>query len=278
MLDDFLIRAGLAGIGVALAAGPLGCFVVWRRIAYFGDATAHAAILGIALSLTFSFSTVAGVLAVSVAMAIAVSTLSGRGIAMDTLLGVASHGGLAIGVVAVSLASPRAVDIEAYLFGDLLAVSRSDLVIIWGGAALVLGLLLWRWAALLITTLSHELARGAGISPKREQLILMIALALVVAVSIKVVGALLITAMLIIPAAAARPFSRTPERMAAGAALLGVCAVIAGLAVSWQWDTPTGPTIVMLATLWFVLSYAAAAVLPAKVGWAADRRRPKAAR
>ena len=266
MLDDFLIRAGLAGVGVALAAGPLGCFVVWRRIAYFGDATAHAAILGVALSLAFSLSTMAGVLVVAVAMAIAVSTLSDRGIAMDTLLGVASYGGLAVGLVAVSLVSPRAVDIEAYLFGELLAVTRTDLAIIWGGAALVLGLLFWRWSALLTATLSPELARGAGIAPKREELVLMVALAIVVAVSIKVVGALLITAMLIIPAAAIRPFSRTPEQMAAGAALLGVGSVVTGLTASWYWDTPTGPTIVTLATLFFVLSSAAATVLSNKAG------------
>ena len=261
MLDDFLIRAALAGIGVALAAGPLGCFVVWRRIAYFGDATAHAAILGVALSLAFSLSTMVGVLVVSLAVAIAVSSVSGRGIATDTLLGVASHGGLAIGLVAVSLASPRAIDIEAYLFGELLAVTRTDLAIIWGGAALVLGLLFWRWSALLTATLSPELARGAGIAPQREQLALMAALAVVVAVSIKVVGAMLITAMLVIPAATARPFSHTPERMAVGGTLLGVGSVLAGLAASWEWDTPTGPTIVTIATLFFVLSWTAAALV-----------------
>lgn len=254
MLDDFLTRACLAGIGVALAAGPLGCFVVWRRIAYFGDATAHAAILGVALSLAFSMSIVIGVLVAAVAMAVAVSTLSGRGLAMDTLLGVASHGSLAVGLVAVAVAAPRAIDVEAYLFGEILAVTRGDLAVIWGGAALVLGLIVWRWPALLTATLSPELARGGGIDPKREQLVLTIAIAVLVAVSIKVVGALLITAMLIIPAATARPVSSTPERMAAAAALIAVASVFAGLAASWRWDTPTGPTIVTLAVVFFAVS------------------------
>lgn len=254
MLDDFLTRACLAGIGVALAAGPLGCFVVWRRIAYFGDATAHAAILGVAISLAFSMSTVIGVLVAAVAMAVAVSTLSGRGLAMDTLLGVASHGSLAVGLVAVAVASPRAIDVEAYLFGEILAVTRGDLAVIWGGAAAVLGLVVWRWPALLTATLSPELARGGGISPEREQLVLTIAIAVLVAVSIKVVGVLLITAMLIIPAAAARPVSGTPERMAAAAALIAVASVFAGLAASWRWDTPTGPSIVTLAVLFFAVS------------------------
>ncbi len=260
MLDDFLTRAGVAGIGVALAAGPVGCFVVWRRIAYFGEATAHAAILGVALSLAFSISTVIGVLAVAVAMALAVSTLSGHGLAMDTLLGVAAHAGLAVGLVAVSLVSPRAVDMDAYLFGELLAVNRTDLVIIWGGGSIVLGLIAWRWSALLTATLSPELARGEGIDPDREQLVLTVALAGLVAVSIKVVGVLLITAMLIIPAAAARTFSRTPEQMAVGAALVGIAAVAGGLAGSWHWDTPTGPTIVTVAALLFAVSYSLGAL------------------
>jgi len=256
VLDDFLTRACLAGFGVALAAGPLGCFVVWRRIAYFGDATAHAAILGVAISLAFSISTVIGVLAAAVAMALAVSALAGRVLAMDTLLGVASHASLAAGLVAVSLVSPRAVDMDAYLFGEILAVTRTDLAIVWGGAVIVLGLVVWRWPALLTATLSPELARGAGIDPDREQRVLTVALAVLVAVSIKVVGALLITAMLIIPAAAARPLSRTPERMAAGAALIGMASVAAGLAGSWRWDTPTGPTVVTVAALVFAASYA----------------------
>ena len=254
MLDDFLTRACLAGIGVALAAGPLGCFVVWRRIAYFGDATAHAAILGVAISLAFSISTVIGVLAAAVAMAVGVSMLSGRGLAMDTLLGVASHGSLAVGLVAVAVASPRAIDVEAYLFGEILAVTGGDLAVIWGGAAVVLGLVAWRWSAMLTATLSPELARGGGINPEREQLLLTVAIAVLVAVSIKVVGVLLITAMLIIPAAAARPFSATPERMAAGATLIGVASVFMGLAASWRWDTPTGPTIVTLTVLFFAIS------------------------
>ena len=260
MLDDFLIRACIAGIGVVLAAGPLGCFVVWRRIAYFGDATAHAAILGVALSLALSISIVAGVLLVAVAMAIAVSTLSGRGLEMDTLLGVVSHAGLAIGVVAIAVVAPYSVDLKAYLFGELLTVTRTDLAVIAGGVALVLGLLIWRWSALLIATLSPELAWGAGIVPRKEQLILTVALDVLVAVSIKVVGALLITAMLIVPAAAARPLSRTPEIMAVVATGIGITAVLLGMFVYWHWDTPSAPTIVTVAIGLFVVTICANAV------------------
>jgi len=254
LLDSFLARAALAGLGVALAAAPLGCFVVWRRMAYFGEATAHASILGIALALTFSTSIFAGVLVVALLMGWAVSALSGRGYAMDTLLGVMAHSALAIGLVAVSFLQGVRIDMMAYLFGDILAVSRLDLAVIWGGAALVIALIWWRWSALLTATLSPDLAHAAGIDPRREQMVLTIALALVVAVAIKVVGVLLIASLLIIPAAAARPFARTPESMAYLAAGIGAFSALGGLRLAYTFDTPTGPTIVCLAALCFAAS------------------------
>ena len=171
MLDDFMTRAMLAGVGVALAAAPLGCFVVWRRMAYFGDATAHAAILGVALSLAFELSIFPGVLFVSLLMALLVTYLTGRGYAMDTLLGVLAHSALAFGLVAVSFLSGIRIDLMAYLFGDILAVSRSDLLVIWSGALAVIGLVTWRWSALLTSTLSEELAYASNFNPKREQLV-----------------------------------------------------------------------------------------------------------
>ncbi|MBY5940883.1 metal ABC transporter permease [Halomonas sp. DP5N14-9] len=253
MLDDFMLRAALAGIGVALAAAPLGCFVVWRRMAYFGDATAHAAILGVALSLLLSTSIFAGVLVVSLLMAILVSLLSGRGYAMDTLLGVMAHSALAFGLVAVSFVSGVRIDLMAYLFGDILAVGKGDLVLIAGGALLVMALVGWRWSSLLTATLDADLARANGIHPGREQLVLTLSLAVVVAVALKVVGVLLIAALLIIPAAAARPFCRTPEAMVLVAAVIGAASTTGGLQAAYWLDTPTGPTIVSLAAVVFVL-------------------------
>ena len=177
LFDSFILRATLAGLGVALAAAPLGCFVVWRRMAYFGDATAHAAILGVALALALSTSVFVGALAVALVMALAVATLSGRGYAVDTLLGVLAHSALAFGLVAVSFLSGVRVDLMAYLFGDILAVGQTNLAVIWGGAVLVLALIWWRWSALLTATLNPELAWAAGIDPKREQIVLTLALA-----------------------------------------------------------------------------------------------------
>ncbi len=251
MFDDFMVRATLAGVGVALAAAPLGCFVVWRRMAYFGDATAHAAILGVALSLALEMSVFVGAMAVALMMAVTVTLLSGRGYAMDTLLGVLAHSALAFGLVAVSFLSGIRIDLMAYLFGDILAVSKSDLIVIWGGAALVVALIAWRWSALLAATLNEELAYASGLNPRREQLVLTLTLAITVAVAIKVVGVLLIAALLVIPAATARNLARTPEAMAIFAAALGAISAVAGLRAAYIFDTPAGPSIVCIAALFF---------------------------
>ena len=258
MLDDFMIRAALAGIGTALAAAPLGCFVVWRRMAYFGDATAHAAMLGVALALAFEIPVFGGVLVTALAMGLTVTTLSGRGFATDTLLGVLAHSALAFGLVAVSFLSGVRVDLMSYLFGDILAVANSDLLVIWSGAAAILLLISQRWSALLTATVSPDLATASGIDARREQMILTLALALTIAIAIKVVGVLLISALLLIPAATARSLVRSPEAMAVTAAGLGSLAALGGLGLSYAADTPTGPSIVCVAALFFLLSLVAA--------------------
>jgi zinc transport system permease protein len=254
MLDDFLVRAGLAGVGLSLATGPLGAFVVWRRMAYFGDATAHAAVLGVALALATDLPIGLGTLVVALAMAVTVAGLSARGWAMDTTLGVLAHSALAFGLVAVSFFPAVRTDLSAYLFGDILAIGRAELGLVWLGSLGVLGLLAWRWQALLTATVSEDLAHAAGLDPDRERLVLVVALAVVVAVALKVVGALLIAAMLIVPAAAARGFARTPEAMAGLAIVFGAIASLGGLALSLWQDTPTGPSIVVVAAILFAAS------------------------
>ena len=253
-MQDFLIRAVLAGLGVALAAGPLGAFVVWRRMAYFGDATAHAAVLGVALALGFGVSVTFGTLVVALGMALLVAQLVERRHAVDSVLGVMAHGALAFGLVAFSIVGGARVELESFLFGDILSVGRSDLVVNWTVALAVVGLLVWRWQNLLTATLNEDLAQSAGIDPKFERLVLTLALAVVVAVALKVVGALLIGAMLIIPAAAARGFARSPETMAVIAVVIGMLVTIGGLGLSWFVDTPAGPSIVCVAAAVYALA------------------------
>jgi len=247
MPDEFLVRIFLAGVGVAIMAAPLGCFVLWRRMVYFGDTISHAALLGVALALALGLPVVLGVLICALVIAAVILSAENRVHHTDTLLGVAAHSALALGLVAVSLQSGVRVDLMSYLIGDILSVNWQDVAIIWGGVLLSLGLLLWRWNALLAASLNRELALAQGHNPKRESVFFTLALAILVAVSIKIVGALLITAMLIIPAAAARFGATSPERMATLAALAGVMAVFLGIGASFRLDTPTGPSIVVAA-------------------------------
>jgi zinc transport system permease protein len=255
LLDDFLIRAALGGMGVALIAGPLGCFVVWRRMAFFGHALAHTALLGIGLGTVLALDLTAMTLAVCIGFALLLTLLQEqREIADDTVLGIVSHGALALGVLVISFAGTVRVDLAAYLFGDVLAVSRADLIWIFAGGALVLATLVGLWPSLLRLTLSEELARAEGVRVPAIRTAFMLLMALSVAIGMKIVGILLVISLLVIPAAAARPWARTPEQMAAIAAATGVLAVLSGLQLSLRFDTPSGASIVVAAAALFALS------------------------
>ena len=255
MLDDFFVRALLAGIGLALVTGPAGCFVVWRRLAYFGETIAHSSLLGVALAIVFSFDLVIGILISAALVAFIMFHLDRRGtLPTDTLLGLLAHGGLALGLVILSFFPAMRLDLHALLFGDILAVSRMDLAVIWGGGAIVLGVLWWLWRPLLAATVNEDLATVAGLKPERARLIFGLLVAVIIAVAIKIVGILLIVALLIIPAATVRRFAPNPEWMAAGAALAGGLATVGGLYTSATWDTPSGPSIVVAALALFIVT------------------------
>jgi zinc transport system permease protein len=215
MLDDFFTRAILAGMGVALVAGPLGCFIVWRRLAYFGDTLSHAALLGVALAFLFEINITLAVFGVSACVSIALLLLQRRGtLSSDALLGLLAHSALALGLVALAFMTWIRMDLMGFLFGDILAVSKLDIAIIWLGGAVVLGILTLIWRPLFAATINRELAEAEGMNPERVNIIFMLLMAAVIAISMKIVGVLLITAMLIIPAATARRFSSGPEQMA----------------------------------------------------------------
>ncbi|MFC1749612.1 zinc ABC transporter permease subunit ZnuB [Pseudomonadota bacterium] len=254
-MDDFMLRALLAGIGVALIAGPLGSFVVWRRMAYFGDTLAHGALLGIALSFLLDFNTNLSVIVVCLVLAVALVALQQqRKLANDTLLGILSHSTLSLGLIALAFMETLRIDLMSYLFGDILAVGTADLYWIYGCGILAIAVLLYIWRPLLAITVHEELAQVEGVPVKRVRLALMLLIALVIAVAMKVVGILLITSLLIIPAATALGFSRNPEQMAVLAAIIGCFAVGGGLFASLEWDLPAGPAIVVTAALLFFIS------------------------
>jgi len=256
LTTDFFLYALMAGLAIAVIAGPLGSFIVWRRMSYFGDTLAHSALLGIALGLIMDINLQLSIIVSSMLFALILLFLSrDKSMSTDTLLGILAHSTLAIGVVVLALSGSIRVNLEAYLFGELLTISTLDLLWILLTSAIVALLLFKFWKQLLSTTIHQELAEVEGLAVKRLNLMLVLMIAVTIAVAMKIVGVLLITSLLIIPPAAARQLSKTPEQMAIKASIIAAISVISGLFVAFYLDTPVGPSIVVLATLIFLVLF-----------------------
>lgn len=255
-IDDFVWRALLGGIGITLVAGPLGCFIVWRRMAYFGDTLAHSALLGVALGFLLGLQNINfTIIIVCIMIALLLFLLQEqKRLATDTLLGILAHSTLALGLIAIAYLQGIRTDLLGYLFGEILAITTEDLYRIYIGDVIVIILLLFIWRPLLAMTVHEELAQVEGVAIARTRLFFMLLIALVIAIAMKIVGILLITALLIIPPSTARYFAKTPEQMAWIASLIGSIAVIIGVMSSFLWDLPTSPTIVITATTLFMLT------------------------
>lgn len=255
MFDDFFTRAIIGGIGVALVAGPIGCFVIWRRLAYFGDTLSHSALLGVAIALLLEMNITLTVFALSVAVSLMLVFLQRRAsLSSDALLGLLAHSTLALGLVALAFMTWVRVDLMGFLFGDILAIGKQDLAIIWAGGAAIIGMMIYIWRPLFAATVNYELAKAEGIRPEVINILFMTIIAAVIAVSMKLVGVLLITALIIIPAVTARRFAPSPEVMVILASIIGICSVLLGLNGSLEWDTPAGPSIVVAAMGLFIVS------------------------
>ena len=256
IMDDSILLMALGGFGVALVVGPLGVFVVWRRMAYFGAALAHSALLGVAMGLFFEVHMVFAILAVALAVAFLLNAFEDSPtLSTDTVLGILAHSSLALGLVVVTfMEGDPQLDLEAILFGNILAVSKEDILLIYGGGAAVLAVMAMIWRPLLSLTVHPELARVEGVAVERVRLVFLLLLAFMVALAIKIVGLLLLTSLLIIPAASARPFVRTPGGMVVLATVLGGVSVGMGLWGSLIFNTPSGPSIVLAAVALFGIS------------------------
>lgn len=251
----YLLPALLAGVGVACVAGPLGSIMVWRRLAYFGDTLSHSGLLGVTLALALHVNVTVGVCAIAVCVAMLLFRWQTQlFLASDTLLGLLSHASLAVGLITLAMFQSIQVDVLGFLYGDILAVSWQDVVLVYVGSVAVLLILAKLWSALLRVTVDEDLAKVEGVPIQSVQAAYLLLLAIVVAIAIKIVGVLLITALLIIPAAGARAISHTPEQMAARASLLGIMSVILGIGSSHVWDLPTGPAIVVVSTVIFLVN------------------------
>ena len=255
MFDDFIVRAFAAGIGLAFITGPLGCFIVWRRLSYFGDTIAHSALLGVVIAYALDFNLIIAVFVVSCLLALSLLFLQRRtNLPDDALLGLLAHSVLAIGLVLLGILSFIRIDLMGLLFGDILSVNVTDLLFVWIGGSIVLIVLILIWRPLFAGTVNLELAKAEGLNPDLANAIFTLLIASVIAISIKIVGILLITGLLIIPAAASRNLSSTPIQMAIISSIIGVCSVVIGLQTSMIWNTSTGPTILVITLGVFIIT------------------------
>ena len=255
MFDDFFIRALIVGVGIAIVVGPLGCFVIWRRLSYFGDTLSHSALLGVTLAYSFSLNISLSVFIVSAVVALLLINLQKRTkLAGDSLLGLLAHSTLAIGLVLIGFLSYIRFDLMGLLFGDILAVTIEDIALVWVGGFVILGILYFIWKSLFSATVNYDLSAAEGMKPEVSNFIFTLLLAGVIALSIKMIGALLITGLLLIPAATARNISNSPNQMVFLATLVGIISVIAGLFTSLELNTSSGPTIIVVALILFIIS------------------------
>ena len=255
MFDDFFTRALIAGVGIAIIAGPLGCLVIWRRLSYFGDTLSHSALLGVTLAYAFSINITLSVFIISSVVAILLINLQKRTkLAGDSLLGLLAHSTLAIGLVLIGFLSSIRFDLMGLLFGDILAVTTDDIALVWIGGIIILGILYFIWKSLFSATVNYDLAAAEGMRPEISNLIFTLLLAGVIALSIKMIGALLITGLLLIPAAIARNLSNSPKQMIIIAILAGIASVVIGLFTSLELNTSSGPSIIVVSLALFILS------------------------
>jgi zinc transport system permease protein len=260
VIEPFLLRALVAGIGIAIIAAPLGAILVWNRMAYFGESVAQASLVGVALGLLLGANVTASVIVTTLAVAALLIVMSRQKIIpLDSILGLTHHGALALGVIATSLLAGPSVDLMGYLFGDVFAISNEDLWWVYGGGALVLAVVAWLWQPLLRLAVHEELAQAEGVSRDFTRGGFIIVLALTISVTMKIVGILLAIAFLIVPVVAARPFSSTPERLVILAAIVGMVSVVGGLFLSANVNAPGGPSIVLVMSILAALSLAVSA-------------------
>ncbi|MFT5659342.1 MAG: zinc transport system permease protein [Gammaproteobacteria bacterium] len=254
-LDDFLVRSILAGLMMVSISAPMGCLMVWQRLAFLSDTLGHAAVMGVGLGLLLQVHPMIGVLAVAFLIVFSLSHVASFNNALsETTLAIISHTGLAGGLILLGILPSNSVSLEAILFGDLLATTRSDLLMILATTILLLFLLLRHWRAFVALSVSREIAQAEGIAVKKEQFLMYMMIALLVAVLMKVMGVLLIAAMLVIPTTSARLLSHNPEQMVLFSAFFGVLSLGGGILGSFRLDWQTGPSIVLSATALLLLT------------------------
>ena len=254
-MEDFILRAILAAIGISIIAGSLGCFVIWKRMSYFSESISHSALLGVSLGIASGLGIHFGLVLVGTLFALLIVVLQERKfLSNDAILGIFSHIALSLGIVVLALVGGANMDYFSLLFGDILSITNRDIVWVYSVLIVIVVLLSIFWQRLLLLTLNEDLAKAEGVKHTFYQLLFMLMIALAVSVSVQIVGVLLITSLLIIPPAIAKVFARTPSQMVFKSILVSILAVIIGLSGSMYYDLATGPAIVIALGILFVLS------------------------
>lgn len=254
-METFIIRAIVAAIGISIIAGALGCFVIWKRMSYFSESISHSALLGVALGLSSGLGTHIGLVLVGTIFSLLIVVLQQRKfLSSDAILGIFSHIALSLGIVVLTLVGGANIDYFSLLFGDILSITNQDIIWVYLVLIIIITLLFFFWQRLLLLTLSQELAKAEGVKQTFYQLLFMFMIALSVSVSVQIVGVLLITSLLIIPPAIAKVFARSPSQMVFRSILVSILAVILGLGASRVYDVATGPAIVLVLGILFILS------------------------
>jgi zinc transport system permease protein len=255
MISNFIFLLIIAGMGLSLMTSPMGCFLVWRRMSFFGDALAHSALLGVGFGLLLNLNIYVGISIICMFVAIILTlTNEKKGLSSDTWLSIISYSALALGIILVNKLPNVRIDPANYLFGDILTLQPLDLLWIYGCAIGVWVFIYYKWQPLLLLTLDEGLAQAEGISITSLKLNFMLILALTVAISLKFVGALLVPALLVIPSAAARNNAKTPEQMIGYTLLFTFISITIGLILSIVFNLMTGPTIVLTSLFLFILN------------------------
>lgn len=251
---NILIKAMLVGIGIAIISGPMGSLIVWQRMAYFGDTLAHATLLGASIAAMLNINIYYGLIFTCVLIAI-ILKLTSKNFTNDTTLSILSHSILAIGLISATLIKDTRIDLLGYLCGDILSITNNDLLWILGMDIIVFSILILCWNKFVFLTINRELAMVEGINVNKLQWILIILISLIFAISIRLVGILLINSLLIIPCSIAKLWAKSPTQMAILGSIYGCLSIILGILASIYLDLPTGAAIVVTAALIFLINY-----------------------
>ena len=245
-MDNFILLAIISGIGIAFITGLLGCFVVWKKMAYFGESLGHSAVLGIGIGLLLGIGDNIAVLLVIITFSLIVTYLQNKeAFSNDLILAVLAHGLLSIGIILISINPDPNFNLHSFLFGDILTVSLNEIFLIFLSAIFIYLIILTNWKALLITIISKDLAKSQNINNFKIELLFTFTMALAVAISIKIIGALLITSMLIIPSSCAKQLVNNPKNMVIISIIISILSILIGILCSYYFDIPSGPAIIL---------------------------------